>query len=565
MLAFLFIVVYSSTQSLVEPLPWSCPLAPRLPCHQAISSFIHFLLRFRFFNGTEDILESLFTPMPRRQAGREPQFPLYRRILQRVTTVRGYLMRGLAAGRGANVPVNVPVIGRPRMTPPSLETGPDHIMGRPRMDAGNDRNDDADAPVGDRTNGALNTADDPELLAHRRSEVYRNLRLLSDDRLYLHLSAQDWTYRVQLLDWYRENRFAEDISLGRHDGFTEASHSVEHDSYYSDLWKRMSGNSPQAAAALNQRIQPHRKPRIALTVPPRYEPSDLPPYTATTAPPNYSASLPEGHLARNEVPLCTSPDCPLRVYGIEHSLGLYHHNGRVGPRINPRDSQLPNFGQSNPPPNVWDAYNHLILDINSDYQANLVKAFVRLHSRPWSLPVDYNESPANKGIDPVAPGASRSKPTNSADRWMQDQARRIPRYSYDVPGAAAEPSSPNEQRLADMLNARRTLPSLPQNDGASGHLVEHNNNSYLDSTVYPQQADHRRGHVQAHSIRVHHPPAHFPGISEVIDQGLVPAPLRILRVVNPDIVVEEEPAVDRQPQIRFADEMDWEANQERPQ
>ncbi|KAL8750679.1 MAG: hypothetical protein Q9199_006914 [Rusavskia elegans] len=331
--------------------------------------------------------------------------------------------------------------------------------------------------------------------------------------------------------------------------------AIKHDSYYSDLWKRISGSSAQAAAALNQRVQPHRKPRIALTIPPRYEPSDLPEYTATVSPPSYSAELPEGHLSR-DVPLCTALDCPLRVYGIEHTQGLYHHNGQVGPKIHPGDNYLPSYGQSNPPPNVWNAYNLLILDINTSYQANLVKAFVRLHGRPWTAPEDNKESPVNKEISNPTSGGSKKKHLNHVDRWMQDQARRIPRYSYDTPRAAAEPVPLDEARLMDILNARTNLPQLPENEA----ILERNTSHHPYSATHDQQAGHRHGTVQVHTAQIHHAPVHLPGIGEVIDQGLVPTPSVTgrLHVVNPDVVEEE--TVDRQQSIRFADEMDGDAN-----
>lgn len=334
--------------------------------------------------------------------------------------------------------------------------------------------------------------------------------------------------------------------------------SPEHDSYYSDLWKRISCSSFQAAAALNQRVQPHRKPGILLTIPPRYEPSDLPAYTATVSPPSYSAELPEGHVSK-DIPLCTALNCPLRVYGIEHTQGLYHHNGQVGPKIHPGHSYLPSFGQSNPPPNVWNAYNLLILDVNTDYQANLVKTFVRLHGRPWTALEDNKESPVTKEIPNPTSGGSKKKPLNHVDRWMQDQARRIPRYSYDAPRAAAEPVPLDEARLTNILNARRNLPRLPENESFEA-VLEENDTDYPYPTTHHQHAGHRHGTIQVHTSQIHHAPVHLPGIGEVIDQGLVPTPLFSprLHVVNPDIVEEE--TVDRQRSIRFANEMDGDAN-----
>lgn len=247
------------------------------------------------------------------------------------------------------------------------------------------------------------------------------------------------------------------------------------------------------------------------------------------------------------------------MYGIEHTQGLYHHNGQVGPKIHPGDNYLPSFGQSNPPPNVWNACNLLILDINTSYQANLVKAFVRLHGRPWTAPEDNKESPVNKEISNPTSGGSKKKPLNHVDRWMQDQARRIPRYSYDAPRAAAEPVPLDEARLMDILNARTNLPQLPENESFEA-VLERNTTHHPYSATHDQQAGHRHGTIRVHTAQIHHAPVHLPGIGELIDQGLVPTPSVTgrLHVVNPDVVEEE--TVDRQQSIRFADEMDGDAN-----
>ncbi|KAL8852767.1 MAG: hypothetical protein Q9221_002397 [Calogaya cf. arnoldii] len=148
------------------------------------------------------------------------------------------------------------------------------------------------------------------------------------------------------------------------------------------------------------------------------------------------------------------------------------------------------------------------------------------------------------------------------DRWLTDQARQIPRYSYDAPGVAAEPNALEETRPGNILNARRTLPRLPP-DEPFEDVMERNTPNCPDPAPQ-QQAGHRNGTVRVRTARIHHAPTHLPGIGEVMNQGLVPTPpvARTLRVVNPDIV-EDETAY-RQRLIRFADETDLEANEERP-
>ncbi|KAL8771707.1 MAG: hypothetical protein Q9209_002898 [Squamulea sp. 1 TL-2023] len=465
------------------------------------------------------------------------------------------MTRSIAAGRGANAPVNGTIIGQPRLISSSL---------------GPSLNDVPDRPLNyeARTlNGPPNNSRDPELLEQRMNEIYRRMRILCDDSRFRHLDANVQSQRSQFLGWYRTNEFLNDLAAGHHDGFAAALDNQEHDSYYSELWKRMSHNSWKAAQALRERINPHRKPRIALTVPPRYHPSDLPAYTATESPPNYSAHVPEGHVAR-DVPLCTARDCPLRILGIEHSLGLYHHNGQVGPKIHPEGNYLPSFGGSNPPPNVWDAYNHLVLDVNTDYQAKLVKAFIRYHDRPWTP--QTNTSCVRKHNSAAE---TKKKPLSELERWTQDQIRRIPCYSYDAPRArrsAAELHGFEEERdidfetrLSNALDARRSIHNIPNEPFEN--IIERHALSRPNSPTH-QHADyatgHRHGSVRVHTTHVNHGPVHLPGIAEVVDQ-LVPAPLFAARAerVNQDIV--DEAMMNRYPWIRFADEVSADANAER--
>lgn len=153
--------------------------------------------------------------MPSRRLRQPSPIPLHRRILRGISNAGGYIMRGIAAGRGANAPANAPVIGQPRLISSTVEPPSDNLPGRLRTHA---TNEDANEQI----NQPASPADDPELTAHRVTEVCRRLQMLCNDNLYLHLSADDRNNRAQLLDWYRENRFIGDLAIGRHDGFTEA-------------------------------------------------------------------------------------------------------------------------------------------------------------------------------------------------------------------------------------------------------------------------------------------------------------------------------------------------------
>ena len=195
----------------------------------------------------------------------------------------------------------------------------------------------------------------------------------------------------------------------------------------------------------------------------------------------------------------------------------------MGPHVHPADSYLPNFGGSNPPPNVWEAYNLLVLDVNTPCQANLVRAFVRYHSLPYTTPGGRKRSPVNNENPRADPVGSSKKMPALFDGLKQDQARRIPRYSYDTPGSATEPIALDETRLADLLDTRRPLLQNHGRPFAAGvgrisvedqHLAAHH-----------QQVGHRHGTIRAHNARIHHAPTQLPNIGEVMDQGLLPAPL----------------------------------------
>ncbi|KAL8650683.1 MAG: hypothetical protein Q9226_005039 [Calogaya cf. arnoldii] len=121
-------------------------------------------------------------------------------------------------------------------------------------------------------------------------------------------------------------------------------------------------------------------------------------------------------------------------------------------------------------------FNQTVLDVNTNYEFKLVKAFIRHHGRPWSdvrppnaLPDAKTEGSAQPALGEnflikngpdSASAENKKKSSNHIDRWMADQTRRIPRYSYDAPGAAAEPNG-FETRLT---NERRNVPYLPPNE-----------------------------------------------------------------------------------------------------
>ncbi|KAL8916734.1 MAG: hypothetical protein Q9172_006169 [Xanthocarpia lactea] len=461
------------------------------------------------------------------------------------------MLRGITARRG----IDAPVIGQPRLVSSPLGPSLDDVPGRLGSDPATT------------TEERASRANDPELVEQRLMEIFRRIRILCDDSSFRHLTGDAWNHRAQFLDWYRATEFTADLAEGRCDGFPAALDNQEHDGYYSDLWERISRSSWTAARALRERIQPHKTLTIALTIPPRYEVSDLPPYTATESPPDYSGNVVEGHVVR-DVPLCTARDCPLQTLGIEHTLGLYHHNGQVGPNIQSEATCLPSFGRSNPPPHIWDAYNHLVLRVNTDTQADLVMAFIRYHGRRWAhqaetLPVREKRP------------ESRVNLQNHIDRWSQDQGRRIPRYSYDRPGArraAAETHGleedrdlPFEARLASVLDARRymgTRSNGPFEAVAERHTIGNSNSASHQYAGYA--TGHRHDAIRFDTTHIHHAPIRLPGIGEVIDRNLVPAPLFAagLRRANHDETDQER--VYRQRLIRFADELDAESDEVRP-
>lgn len=218
----------------------------------------------------------------------------------------------------------------------------------------------------------------PALEVIQHYDRFTRVQILANDRIsqILQLSPEDELNRQFFLASYRTSNYLRHLSEGRFDENSEAANNQEYDGYLSDLRHRISTASTSVAIALRSDPQPPL--RMALTVPPAYEPSDLPPYTATTAPPEYSLETPRGHITR-DVPPCLAAKCPVAKLGIEHSCGVYHHGGQVGPTTTAQGAWLPSFGPCNPPPMVWRSYNRMVLGIASQAQVDMVMSFIRYH------------------------------------------------------------------------------------------------------------------------------------------------------------------------------------------
>lgn len=151
--------------------------------------------------------------MPSRRLRRPSPTPLHRRILRGISNAGAYLTGWNAPGgapRGAPV-----VIGAPRLISSSLDLFPEDIPGRPR-------NHDANQQAEENNNDPTSPAIDYESEELRLADLFRRVRLLSNDAHFQHLSPHDWNLRIQALDWYREEGFLRDLANGRHDGFAEA-------------------------------------------------------------------------------------------------------------------------------------------------------------------------------------------------------------------------------------------------------------------------------------------------------------------------------------------------------
>ncbi|KAI4239018.1 MAG: hypothetical protein L6R40_005604 [Gallowayella cf. fulva] len=418
--------------------------------------------------------------------------------------------------------------------------------------------------------------DDPELVHQRDLEICRRIRILCDDNSFRRCNEAFHRNRADFLNWYRANEFLRDLTEGRHDGFTAALENQEHDFYYTSLWRQVFRSSREGAKALKDRIWPHEPPRIALTVPPRYEVTDLPPYTETILPPPYAAEVPHGHVAR-DVPLCNAHDCPVRMLNIEHCLGSYHHNGQVGPTIQPGGNWLPSLGVSNPPPHVWDAYNHMVLDIDTDYQTRLVKKFIRYHGRPWTPKPQRSleKKQRSRAQEQKSQSGVEAPPVVDSvhERLKQDQVRRIPRYSYDIPDAPPDSTTDIENQglepttaidfgaeIVTITGARTTAQGTPDNEGMEAPHTTHTQHTAAHTPRIqhpsPHHSGHRHGSVHIHTPQVHQGTVHLPGIAEVVEQSTVPTPSLAQRMDTVNHGVSEENWMYQRRLIRFADEME---------
>ena len=346
---------------------------------------------------------------------------------------------------------------------------------------GQDRRNQAPAthiPIPGAATRPTNRGDD-ELVDLRTSELYRRLRILADDTYpwNLHLLPFDFVNRIHMLGCYRTTNFLSDLASGLHDGYTEALHNQEHDHYYSELRSYIEDVSESAASALDGLPDPHQPPLVALTIPPIYEPSDLPPYTASISPPTYSFEVPAEHVAR-DVPPCTAGDCPVRKLGIAHSCGLYHHEGQPGPVTFPQGTWLPSFGRSNPPQNVWDAYNFMVLGIARPHHHKKVAAFIRYHSRPWrpeyELPLPTTTQQTSNRREDMA----KMLPSSQNQKKMG----RIPRPQSPVPASEIEnrvleyrglDAQVRREELVNDTYDHRQMPTIPTriNDDNDQHRL----------------------------------------------------------------------------------------------
>lgn len=335
------------------------------------------------------------------------------------------------------------------------------------------------------TSNQTNLSDDE--VEHLRSiEFYRRLRILANE-------LQPWEpnstpspldIRPILLANYRTLQFVEDLAVGNHDGYSAALGNQEYDHYYSGLRTCVEQVSEFAASALQELADPHLPPGIALTIPPVYEPTDLPPYTATALPPRYSFMVPAEH-ATQDAPVCNERDCPVRILDIEHSRGLYHHDGQMGPVTHPQDTWLPSFGQSNPPPKVWCAYNFMVLGIARRDHHAMVAAFVRHHSHPWRSQSEYDSPMATQANNP----AEWFNIKDSSSQRLE-QSKRIPYPQRLIPIAEIENQGleVNRDSMPSFVIGReldspergRHRPTMPSRLGVGGfHDDYHQTSSFI--------------------------------------------------------------------------------------
>ncbi|KAI4174510.1 MAG: hypothetical protein LQ343_002267 [Gyalolechia ehrenbergii] len=271
---------------------------------------------------------------------------------------------------------------------------------------------------------------DDEVEHLRSLEFYRRVRILADETHSWNsaLTLYQQETRPLLLGHYRTAHFVQDLADG------------EHDNYYSDLRSYVGLTSEETVlATLVARADPHSPPRIALTVPPIYEPSDVPPYTATISPPMYST-------------------------------------------------------QSNPPPKVWCAYNYMVLGIAQPHHLAKVNAFLRCHSHPWRPQCEHDPSTLRQAND--QPDDIKIVPPSSQS---QERIGRIPCPQSLIPVAEIENQGLEQNRdlgpgsitenLMDFLERERPRSAMPPRLGNGD--VQHrssNRRHHHRSAVHLQSA-----------------------------------------------------------------------------
>ncbi|KAL8909789.1 MAG: hypothetical protein Q9171_004908 [Xanthocarpia ochracea] len=74
---------------------------------------------------------------------------------------------------------------------------------------------------------------------------------------------------------------------------------------------------------------------------------------------------------------CIKPDCPIAP--LRHYQNQYLHDGL------PANNHLPTFGNSNPPPNVWQAIHNGCQRIGTQHDADLISRFLEYHVDPTAM------------------------------------------------------------------------------------------------------------------------------------------------------------------------------------
>ncbi|KAL8923511.1 MAG: hypothetical protein Q9172_003084 [Xanthocarpia lactea] len=108
----------------------------------------------------------------------------------------------------------------------------------------------------------------------------------------------------------------------------------------------------------------------------------------TTTPPRPKSRLPNATAQATETiysrvldqaasDYCIKPDCPIAP--LRHYQNQYLHEGQ------PANNHLPTFGNSNPPPNVWQAIHNGCQGIGTQHDADLISRFLEYHVDPTAM------------------------------------------------------------------------------------------------------------------------------------------------------------------------------------